>query len=84
MDDSEKRRPGADGGAAEGEIMGDDDAPLAGCAFENLFIRSTHQEFFGGSAQIAPARSKACDDVWSDVVSFSHVGRCIFDEAESI
>jgi len=68
IDDSDKRSPGADGGAAEGEIMGDDDSPLVGCAFENVYIRSTHQSFFAGSAQIAAARSKACDDVWGDVL----------------
>ena len=68
IDDSDKGRPGADGGAAEGEIMGDDDAPLVGCTFENLYIRSSHQSFFAGSAQIATARSKAYDDVWGDVL----------------
>jgi len=42
IDDADKRRPGADGGAAEGEIMADDDVPLVGCAFENLCVALLH------------------------------------------
>jgi hypothetical protein len=55
VDDSDKRRSRTDGGAAEGEVMGEDDTALAGCAFENLYIRSTNQSFFTSRAQIAAA-----------------------------
>ena len=59
VDDSEERRAPDDGGAAEAEVMRDDDASLTRCACENLNIRSTNQAFFPGRAQIAAARSKA-------------------------
>ena len=48
--------------------MGDDDAALVRCAFEHLNIRPTNQSFVPGRAQIAAARSKACDDIWGDVL----------------
>ena len=48
--------------------MGDDDATLVGCAFENVDIRPANQLFVPGCAQIAAACSKARDDVWSDVL----------------
>ena len=68
IDDPDKRRSGADGGTTEGNVMGDDDATLVGCAFENIDIWPTNQLFVPGRAQITAALSKARDDVWSDVL----------------
>ncbi len=48
--------------------MGDDDATLVGCAIENVDIRPANQLFVPGRAQITAARSKARDDVRSDVL----------------
>ena len=68
VDDPDKRRSAADGGATEGHVVGDDDSTLIGCAFENIDIRPTNQLFVPGRAQIAAAYAKARDDVWSDVL----------------
>jgi hypothetical protein len=68
VDDPDKRRSGADGGTTEGHVMGDDHSPLIGCTFENIDIRPANQSFVPSRAQIAAARSKARDDVWSDVL----------------
>jgi hypothetical protein len=67
-DDPDKRRSSADGGTTEGQVMGDDYTTPAGCAFENVDIRPANQLFVPGRAQIATTRSKARDDVWSDVL----------------
>ena len=48
--------------------MGDHHATLTGRTFENVDVRSTNQLFVPRRAQIAAARAKSCDDVWSDVL----------------
>jgi hypothetical protein len=68
VDDPDKRRSSADGRTTEGQVMGDDYTTPAGCAFENVDIRPANQLFVPGRAQIATTRSKARDDVWSDVL----------------
>ena len=68
VDDPDERRSGADGGTTEGQVMGDDDTTLVGCAFENVDIRPANQLFVPDRAQIAAARSKTLNDVWSDVL----------------
>ena len=63
LDDPDKRRSGADGGATEGHVVGEDDSTLIGSAFENIGIRPTNRLFVPGRAQIAAAYAKARDDV---------------------
>jgi len=68
VNDSDKRLARADGGAAETEVMCEDDASLVSRTFENLNVRSTNQVLFPRGAQIAAARSEAFNDVWTDVL----------------
>lgn len=55
-------------GPAEAKVVRDDNASLARRTFENLSIWPTDQTLFRSSAQVAPARSKAFNDVWTDVL----------------
>ena len=48
--------------------MRDDDATLADRQFENVYIRPASELLFVGGANVAAARPKAFDHVWSDVV----------------
>ena len=68
VDDSDKRRSGANGGTAEGEVVRDHDAALAGCTFENCYIRATNKLFFPSRAQIASPRSEACHDARTNIL----------------
>jgi hypothetical protein len=68
VDDPDKRHSGTDGGTTEGHVMGDDDATLVGCAFEDIDIGPTNQLFVPDRVQITTARSKARDDIWTDVL----------------
>jgi hypothetical protein len=67
VDDSEERRARDDGGAAEAEVMRNDDASLTRCAFENLNIPSTNQAFFRSRAQVTAARSAAASRLTADL-----------------
>ena len=68
VDDPDERGSGTVGGPTEGQVVGDDDPTLVGCACENVDIRSANQLFVPRRAEITATRSKACDDVWSDVL----------------
>lgn len=48
--------------------MCNDDAALADRPFENVYVRSANQSLFFGCAHVAAARSKAADDIGSDVL----------------
>ncbi len=50
------------------EVVRDHDATLTRRAFENVDVRSTNQLFVPRRPQIAAARAKSVDDVWSDVL----------------
>jgi hypothetical protein len=54
VDDPDKRRSGADGGTTEGQVMGDNDTTLTGCAFENIDIRPTNQLLVPGVRRLQP------------------------------
>lgn len=68
VDDSDESSARGDGGAAETEVVGDDDASLPCCSFENLSVRSTNQPFFGSGPQVEASRSKAFNNVRTDVL----------------
>lgn len=68
VDNSDERSAGGDGGAAEAEVVGDDDSSLTGCTVENLSVRSTNQPFLSSGAHVEAPGSQAFDNVRTDVL----------------
>jgi hypothetical protein len=68
VNDTDEGRPRQEGGTAEGQVVGDDDTALTGCAFKNINIRTANQLLVPCGPYIAAARTKSCHDVGSDVL----------------